>query len=129
MLGFYEKRKLKHFLHSRPFLVFLLIPIGFVGYAAHNAYEAQQAATERRAELSQDLGALVERTTALEDDIEALSDEHGIERALRQRYELAKEGEEVIVLIEEEGEELTPVAPAEPEKESWWQGLTRLFTD
>jgi len=127
MLGFHEKRKLKHVLHSKPFLVMMLIPVGFVGFAAHNAYEAQVAATERRAELSDDLAALLVRTQALEEDIEALSDEHGIERALRQRYEVAREGEEVIVLIEEEGEEVELEIEHTATKPSAWQRFLELF--
>lgn len=102
MLEFYEKRRLKKWLRSKPFLLFMLVPIGFMAYAAHNAYEVERAANERRVELLADLNRLEGRTSVLERDIARLEDPRDIEAALRQRYQVGREGEEVIILVEEE---------------------------
>jgi cell division protein FtsB len=71
-------------------------------YAAASAKAMQERATEKRAELSDELMQLEGRASALEEDIVRLEDPRGIEAELRRRYDVAKEGEEVVVLIEEE---------------------------
>lgn len=115
MLEFYEKRRLRKWLHSKPFLLFMLLPIGFMMYAAHNAYEVERATNERRIELLADLNRLEGRTAILERDIARLEDPRDIEAALRQRYQVGREGEEVIILVEEEP--VISEIPVEPEEE------------
>ena len=61
-----------------------------------------QGAVEKREGLSASLGELEERASTLESDIERLDDPRGIETELRSRYEIAGEGEEVFVFVEEE---------------------------
>lgn len=89
-------------MYSRPFLVFLCIPVGFVTYVAWHAYSTAQETRERRIELAGELARLDDRTTALEYDIANLDDPRGVEAALRKRYEVGKEGEELIVLVEDQ---------------------------
>lgn len=61
-----------------------------------------QKTIERSAELSANLSALDVRAKELENAIKILEDPYGIESELRNRYEVGWEGEEVIVLVEEE---------------------------
>jgi len=109
MLGFHEKRRIARLFYSRGSMVALLVLIGVGVYAAASAREMQLRATEKRAELSDELGRLEQRASALEEDIVRLEDPRGIEAELRRRYDVAKEGEEVVVLVEnpEEVEEAT----------------------
>ena len=124
MLGFHEKRRLVRMLYSRGSMVALLVLIGVGIYAAASARDMQVRATEKRAELSDELGRLEERASALEEDIVRLEDPRGIEAELRRRYDVAKEGEEVVVLIEdpEEVKATTSVA-SEKELEGFFERL------
>ncbi len=119
MLGFYEKRKLRQWLHSKPFLVLLLVPIGFLTYATHNAYNTLEDTAMHRSEVASELDQLQARANMLEADIRELEDPRGVEAALRQRYEVGRDGEEVVVLIEEEQERVEHEPTEEPAPRIW----------
>ena len=95
-------------------MLILFVLIGGGLYAAVNAYNVQQRATLMRVELEEELSHLELRENSLEEDITRLEDPRGIEAELRRRYDVAKEGEEVVVLIEEESQdEPEQVVPTE----------------
>jgi cell division protein FtsB len=127
MLEFYEKRRLKKWLHSKPFLLFMVLPIGFMAYAAYNAYEVERATNDRRIELLADLNRLEGRTAILERDIARLEDPRDIEAALRQRYQVGREGEEVIILVEEEPAITETPLLLEEERPTGFFGKLRSF--
>ena len=87
-----------------------------MAYAAHNAYEVERSAHERRIALTADLSRLEVRTATLERDIARLEDPRDIEAALRQRYQVGREGEEVIILVEEEPLVVEPLFDVEEER-------------
>ena len=120
MLGFHEKRRLARLLSSKGTMLLLFVLIGGGVYAAVNAYYVQERATHKRTELEQELRQLETRALDLEHDIPYLEDPRGIEAELRRRYDVAKEGEEVIVLLEEEREEPgVPTTAPEPTRTFW----------
>jgi len=115
MLGFHEKRKLARIFYSKGTALVLFAILGGAVYAAINAYYVEQRAVQKRVELEKELQLLQVRAEGLEQDIVRLEDPRGIEAELRRRYDVAKEGEEVIVLIEEEIEpEQVPSGEAQP---------------
>lgn len=100
----------------------MCIPVGLMSLAAFNAHEKVQETSAKRAELSANLTHLEKRAQDLEEDIKKLEDPRGIETELRSRYEVGWEGEEVIVLVEEE--EKPEQATVTREKEvGFWKGL------
>lgn len=127
MFEFHEKRKLKKILFSRGMLLLLFVLTACMVYGAHNAYKKKEVASARREELAAELAALEHRASELEGDIEELEDSRGIEAELRSRYEVGKEGEEMIVLVEEKA----PPAPKEElvkqEKGFWDRMLEAIF--
>jgi cell division protein FtsB len=126
MFDFYEKRKLKKILYSKTVLALLCVPVVLMIYAAYGAYQTKQDTSERREELSAQLALLEEQATELEHDITMLEDPRGIESELRTRYEVGKEGEEVIVFVEEFGTN-TERTLAEEEKSIWQTIMQTLF--
>ncbi len=123
MFEFHEKRKIKSVLYSRTTLAVLLVPILLMSYVAYGAYEKKEQASERREALSAELAVLENRAYDLEKDIAILSDPRGIESELRNRYEVGREGEEVIVFIDEEPEQDAGSSSTEvlPEKTGIWE--------
>ena len=124
MFGFHEKRKIKRVLFSRPFLIIMSIPVLLKFNAAYNAYSRMQEAEERREVLSANLAEIEKRAVDLEEVIYKLDDKRGIESELRSRYEVAGEGEEVFVFVEED----VPTT-SEVEEEKKKGILERLFGD
>jgi cell division protein FtsB len=125
MLNFYEKRKLQSILFSKPFLVFLCIPVGFLSFVAWNAYTTAEGARMRRLELTAELGGLKEHAELLERDLALLDDPRGIEAELRKRYEVGKEGEELIILVEEEKPPEQTIVPIH--KPTVWERIKGWF--
>ena len=127
MFGFHEKRKFKSFLYSKAFLVFMCIPVGFMSYAAYNAYERERETSMLRQELAKELVALERRSGELEKNIQNLEDPRGIETELRSRYDVGWEGEEVIILVEEESSTQTPPVLPESRPNLWHRFIDVLF--
>jgi cell division protein FtsB len=115
MFEFHEKRRLQRFIYSRPFLVFMCLPVVFMGYAVWNAYRIEADQQLRQAKLVAELAGLQARADELEGNLEQLNDPRGVEAGLRQRYDVGRAGEEAIVFTEEDApvtvEQTTPTAP------------------
>lgn len=127
MFEFHEKRKLKKILFSKGMLLLLFVLTACMVYGAHNAYKKKEVASARREELAAELAALEHRASELEGDIQELEDSRGIEAELRNRYEVGREGEEMIVLVEEEAPSAPKDEVVEQEKGFWGKMLEMFF--
>lgn len=126
MLSLSARARIRRFFISPLFLVLFAVPTGFLVYAAHNAYETARETYERRMALEAELNEIEERNTTLEANIAKLHDPRDIEAELRKRYDVAREGEEVVILVEEHkenSERETTAGDQEPAKRPWWQVL------
>jgi cell division protein FtsB len=101
-------------------LAFLLATVGAAAWRMYGkAEEARIAHDESKAALE----SLTERKSAVEKSLSKLSTERGIEEEIRLRYQLAKPGEEQIVLVSKE-EEVPTTTPA---KKSFWEDVSGWF--
>ncbi|KKS85113.1 MAG: hypothetical protein UV60_C0011G0013 [Parcubacteria group bacterium GW2011_GWA2_43_11] len=105
----------------------MCIPVGFMSYAAYNAYERERETSMLRQELAKELVALERRSGELEKNIQNLEDPRGIETELRSRYDVGWEGEEVIILVEEESSTQTPPVLPESRPNLWHRFIDVLF--
>lgn len=121
MPDFYKRRKLLRYAYSRGTIAVLLVLLSFFGYVAYGAYSKSAEARDRKDEVARELEKLHEREATLKADIEALNSERGAEAALRERYQVGREGEEVLVLLTQESEEVPGVVPVEPP--GFWKRL------
>lgn len=120
MLDVYQKRKIRQFLYSKPFLVFLCVPVIFFTHVAFRAYTTAQEAKEKHLALAAELARLEERASMLSSDLATLNDPRGMEAELRKRYEVGKEGEELVVLVDEElPDDATNTRVVSPQKSLW----------
>jgi len=123
MFDFYEKRKLKVLLGS-PYVqaVVFLITV-FVAWNAFTRFQIASEMADRREQVEIEAAVLQERKDSLETEVNYLSDERGIEAELRRQFDVAKDGEKVVVIVEEEETEeveTIPLAPSTNEKR-WYQ--------
>lgn len=126
MLSLSARARIRRFFISPLFLLLLAIPTGFLVYAAHNAYETARETYERRMALQAELDEIEERNATLEANIAKLHDPRDIEAELRKRYDVAREGEEVVILVEEQdnnSQAATPSVEQEVPERAWWQVL------
>jgi cell division protein FtsB len=107
MFDFHEKRKIRHVMYSTPVISALFLLALCIGYIAYHRYivaEEMQAKLDERREL---LSELKQRAALLESKVEYLKDERGIEEEIRNRFDVAKEGEQVVVLVQNKDDEST----------------------
>lgn len=104
MFDFHEKRKIKSFLYSKVVICILLLISILLSISVYHRYIT---AEEMRGKLDSRRTALYEleaRAQMLRTKVEYLEDERGVEEELRNRFDVAKEGEQVVILINKPGE-------------------------
>ncbi len=112
MIRFYQKNR-ERSVYSRLILVLVLIVGLFLGKAAWNAY-GEMTQTRREAKRTEDeFKALSIRGEALAADIERLKTEEGVEKEIRKRFSVAKEGEYVAVIVDSSKEKAPEIIPEE----------------
>ena len=118
MAEFYARRKFKKLLYSKFTVVFLLVPIAFMANAAFNAWEKKENTEANLAAVTAELDDLQAREESIKSELERLDTPHGLEEEIRGKFELGREGEQMVVMVDD-----TPPVPAPIEKlpAPWWQ--------
>ncbi len=102
MFDFQQKRKLRVVLESRITWVVLLILTGFMTMSAFGRYQIARDMADRRSEVELEKVKLEARKTDLEEEVKYLSNDRGIEAEMRRQFDVAKDGEQIVVIVEDE---------------------------
>ena len=89
-----------------------------------NLYFTQNDTRLQRKKLEQELTVLKAQEAQLRTEIERLSNPQGVEEEIRSKFEVSKDGESVMVIInpEEENNEISKDG-----KKGFWSNLFRIF--
>lgn len=87
-------------LYNRITLFILVLAVGFLGVTVFNLFGKEREAAERRAEASLEFENIREREVALSEELRILDTPRGQEALVRSTFDVAKEGEEVIVVLD-----------------------------
>ena len=101
MFDFYEKRKIKQRLYSWPSLIFLIIVSIFLTHGVWGVFQKEHQTSLIRKQRLSHLEELKTREDVLVKEINRLNTDRGIEEEIRQKFEVARPGEEVIVIVEQ----------------------------
>jgi cell division protein FtsB len=107
MFDWQQKRAFKAVLTSPLLQAFLAVLIVLVGLSAWERYRMAQVMAERRAVAEAELANLEARQAVLEERVDYLSNERGLEAELRRQYDVAREGERVVVIVDPPAPEQT----------------------
>lgn len=122
MLDFHQRRKLRLILFHPAIRVGLLIIFFFIAYSAYIRYEIAREMRERREIAEFEASVLEEQKLRLEEEVEYLSTERGIEAEMRRQFDIALPGEEVVVIIDEStSTDTIEPTPADTEDIPWYQ--------
>lgn len=111
-------------LHSSPVvLVLATILAFFIINAAINMYDKYRDTSVYVDHAQEELVTLKERESELSSKLEALETEEGVEREVRETFGFVREGEKVLVIIDEEPE----VEQVLPQKPTLWQKILNFF--
>lgn len=123
MLEFYKKRTLLSWLHSPLALGLLGIILLFMMSVVYQRYSIEQDMVARREEAATQLKQLEDRRAELEKKVEYLSNERGIEAEMRRNFDVARPGEQVVIILDGEKkvdiEPLTPIVIDKPWYKFW----------
>ena len=123
MFDFHQKRKIRSFFGSRPFQIIVLLAAIFVLISAYNRYLIAREMAERRSAVESEIKSLEERQKNLESEVKYLSNERGIESEMRRQFDVAREGEQVIIIVEDEdsGEEIKQDETKASSTRAWYR--------
>lgn len=102
MFDFYQRRKLRAVLNS-PITqgVLILLAVG-VAWSAYERYEIAVKMAERRHSVEAQASALETRRAELEEQVRYLESERGIEAEMRRQFDVALDGEQVVIIVDNE---------------------------
>jgi len=124
MFDFHEKRKLKQFLYSKVTLVVLAIVVLLLLNSVWNIFLKERVTNTTRKKLEREFVELQEREALLREEIERLSTPRGVEEEIRSKFEVAKEGEEIMVIVDPGREDNTNT---DDSKKGFWSRLFNIF--
>ena len=113
---------MRNIVYSKPILALLTIVAIFSIYVVWGAYQKEYDTRERWGGRAAVLDELKDRESGLQLEINRLETEKGIEAEIRSKFEVARSGENVIVIVEPPEEEATVI----PEKKSLWRRIFGL---
>lgn len=120
MRDFQTRGKFARLLQSKPALVFLGLLLLVSVWNLIGFWRKMNETGENRERAEERVAELTENKMKLEANIESLESDRGIEEVLREDYGLSREGEGVIVIMEDQSEEVEE----EPQGFfGWWKNL------
>jgi len=102
MREFSQKRKFRRYLYSYPVLIFLLIILFFVVKGSFGVYQKYSFSKSELNKSNEELVVLEDQKTNIVAKVDRLGTETGIEKEIRSKFDVAKEGENLIVIVEDE---------------------------
>lgn len=112
-------------MHSYITLGLLLILAVWLAFSVYDRFVIEREMLERRNDKQAELDRLQNRKAELEAEVEYLGQESGVEAEIRKHFDVAKEGEQVVVLIDKtkDDQKSTSSSKVAPEKKSFWSKL------
>jgi cell division protein FtsB len=111
MKSFQQKRGFRNILHSKPVLILLFIFLLIFAYGVVRFFGKMRVTQENREIIENKVSELENKKEKLSSDIAKLQTEEGVEESIREKFGLVKEGEGVIIVIEDKN-----AVEASPEK-------------
>lgn len=121
MVQFGKKKNYTDWLYTRPVLFFLGVLILMMGISVFQRFGVERDMYARRIEAETARQEAAERKMELEEKVEYLEGERGIEEEIRKHFDVAREGEQVVILMGETEPEPEAAEPEPEQKRKWYQ--------
>jgi hypothetical protein len=113
-----RKKKISSWLDSKIFLLLVFLLAIFLANSALNMYLKSMDAKQYLNTTIDEYSSLEAQYDSAYSDLEYLKSETGIEKEIREKFDLARDGEKAVLIIDEE---LTPVHT--PQKKTFWRKI------
>ena len=113
-------------LYSKPVLILLIIIIVLLAKGTWGVYQKVQESSKNAALVKIELANLEKRKELLEKETQKLKSQEGIEEAIRKKFQVSKEGERVLVVVDKP---LPPEAVEENQNffHKMWESVSGIF--
>ena len=102
---FSQKRKIRRMLYSPLSLIILSIILFFIAKGSFGVYQKYSLSKNELNNSEKELSTLQEKKDNIFAKVEKLETETGIEREIRSKFDVAREGEKMIVIVEDKVKE------------------------
>lgn len=121
MFDFHEKRKIRRVVYSKPVLFVLVLLTVWIGTSVYERFGMEREMAHKLEARERELEVLKLRAATLESEVGHMQNERGIEEELRSRFDVVKDGEQVVIILDEK-EKLqrgTTTRDRESEEKEW----------
>jgi cell division protein FtsB len=123
MRNFQKKRVWRNIMQSKPVLILLGVVILVFAWSVLGFWNQMRETGKNKQVVENKVAELKEQKEKLLADIESLKTEEGKEKFFRENYGLAKEGENVVIVVEDK----TKPADSQESSSGFWSFLKGLF--
>jgi hypothetical protein len=109
---FREKKRWRKFLYSNWTVLGLLVIAVVLAKGTWGIYVKEQEAVRGRTEIENQVASLQARQVFLQAEVKKLGTESGVEREIREKFDVKKPGEDVVVIVN------STTTAAEPAKDA-----------
>ena len=111
MADFQQKRKFKNIIYSKVSFFILFILVIFMARATYNIYSKERLSIDSYAAVEKSYQGLNTRKEMLQSEINRLKTDGGMEEEIRSRFDVAKPGETVVVVVDSSSSQDTTPTP------------------
>lgn len=115
----------KNILFTKVTLVILLIICAYLASSVYERYMVEREMSDRLDAAYQEQSELTERRDILLEKVDYLQGERGVESEIRRHFDVAREGEQVVIIVDDAREpDATFVEGTDPDVAAdhpWWQ--------
>ncbi len=104
MIPFQERKKIRAIIYSKVFLIILVLILFGVGQGAWRVHKKADIARTERDFVAQSFADITVRTDELQSRLARIKSPTGIEEEIRQKFTVARQGEEVVIIVDENKE-------------------------
>ncbi len=125
MFDFHEKRKIRNILYSWPVIAVLVFCTIVLSVSVYHRYTVAHDMGVKLSAREHELEELKQQAEILDAKVEYLKNDRGIEEELRNRFDVVREGEKVVIFTGEakqpnEESDTTKPSDSTTESESFW---------
>jgi len=106
MREFQEKRKFKKIIYSAWLQIFFGIVLLALVFPAVKVYKKSRISADKSEEIKEEMAKLEKRNAELAAEATRLEGESGKEEEIRKRFDVAKPGEKILVIVDKIGEDV-----------------------
>lgn len=124
MLDFKRRRIIRNLTRSPLVIAILAVILIFVARSTYKAYQSDKISRGMLSTAKQQEDDLFGRSEFLQNEIEKLGTERGLEEELRTKYPVVKEGEKMVIIVESKN---SGQIDTETERNNWWSKVKAYF--